>query len=350
MGHRKHNAPRRGSLAFAPRARHQVLVPRIRSWAQRSIDNPTLGAFPTFKAGMVQVITVDDRERTPNFGKPMFNPATVLSAPPVTVLRVRAYRVDNGRHYVAGEVFADDLEDHFKDRIAFDKKGKSSSSFEALESNLKNIVEFSALIGTLPNETGLANGVPQVQEVQIAGGDSKAKLEYLKGILGKQVKASDLLKAGSYVDAIAITKGKGFEGPVTRFGVKRKQHKSRKSVRAVGVISPWHPATVMYTVARAGQMGFHQRIMKSNRILAIGNAQQSPISPSGGFLHFGEVKGEYLILRGSVPGSTKRLVSLRVPLYARRQKAPLPRIVEVNVSGKQVPVSPIVSSQPQPTR
>ncbi|MDG6997786.1 MAG: 50S ribosomal protein L3, partial [Nitrososphaerota archaeon] len=74
MGHRKHSTPRRGSLAFAPRARHQVLVPRIRNWTERGIDRPTLAAYPAFKVGMVQVVTVDDREKTPNFGKPMFNP------------------------------------------------------------------------------------------------------------------------------------------------------------------------------------------------------------------------------------------------------------------------------------
>jgi large subunit ribosomal protein L3 len=92
----------------------------------------------------------------------------------------------------------------------------------------------------------------------------------------------------------------------------------------------------MYTVARAGQMGFHQRIMKNNRILAVGSAQQGQVSPAGGFLHFGDIKGEYLILRGSIPGPAKRLVDLRFPLYPRRQKPSVPRIIEVNAIRKAV--------------
>ncbi len=259
-----------------------------------------------------------------------------MSAPPITVIRIRAYGEKNGIRSVIGDVFSEQIEDGFRERIDLESKSKVASNFEIFESNLKNIVAFSALVGNLPRDSGLASREPQVQEVHIAGGDSKAQLGYLKGLLGKQLKASELMKAGNYVDAIAITKGKGFEGPVTRFGVKRKQHKSRKSVRAVGVISPWHPATVMYTVPRAGQMGFHQRIMKNNRILALGNAQQNPISPTGGFLHFGDVKGEYLILRGSIPGPAKRLVTLRIPLYPRRQKMSIPKIVEVNVSGRPI--------------
>ena len=170
------------------------------------------------------------------------------------------------------------------------------------------------------------------------GGNSKSQFEYLKGIIGNTVKAADFFKPGSFIDTIAITKGKGFEGVITRFGVKRKQHKSRKTVREVGVVSPWHPATVMYTVPRAGQMGFHQRIDKNKRVLAVSNGQQNPITPSGGFPHFGDVRGDYVIVRGSVPGPIKRLVDMRLPLYPRRQKVQTPKIVEINIAGKAMPL------------
>ncbi len=305
-----------------------------------------LAGFPAFKAGMIQVITVDDRERTPNFGKPMFNAATVLSTPSITVYGIRAYRRSNGKNYVIDDVFASTLDQKISEKISFKSKSKDiSSRLEKLRSKLDQVVEFSAVVGVIPSDAGLSNDIPQVQEIHIAGGDVKTQFEYLKGILGKQVKGSDFLKVGSYVDAIAITKGKGFEGPVTRFGIKRKQHKSRKSVRAVGVISPWHPATVMYTVPRAGQMGFHQRMARNSRVLAIGNAQQIPITPSGGFLHFGEVKGDYVILRGPVPGPIKRLVDLRLPIYPRRQKIQPPKIIELNVSGISMHAPMVVAPQ-----
>ena len=340
MGHRKHSTPRRGSLAFAPRARHQTLVPRVRNWTQRGLDKPTLAGFPAFKVGMVQIVTTDDREKTPNFGKPMFNAATVLSAPPITLYGFRAYGRKNGVDFVIADAFAGNIPEEVRERISFSKSGKqmADDSVKKLEASMGEVKYFTALVGVSPSETGLSNDNPQIQELGVGGGDTKAQLEYLKGMLGKPLKATEYFKPGSYIDTIAITKGKGFEGVITRFGVKRKQHKSRKTVREVGVISPWHPATVMYTVPRAGQMGFHQRIDKNKRVLAVSNSVQNPITPSGGFPHFGEVRGDYLIVRGSVPGPIKRLVDLRLPLYPRRQRPSAPKILEINISGKSMPM------------
>ncbi len=319
-----------------------MLVPRVRNWTTRGIDKPTLGGFPLFKVGMVQVVTLDDREKTPNFGKPMFNPATVLSAPSVTVYGFRAYARKNGIDFALADVFANNLPAEIKERLSFDRNSKDSGFFDASLKKtadlLPEIVKFSAIVGVNPSETGLANGNPQIQEMDVVGGNAKAQFEYLKGVLGNVVKAAEYFKPGTFIDTIAITKGKGFEGVITRFGVKRKQHKSRKTVREVGVISPWHPATVMYTVPRAGQMGFHQRIDKNKRILAVSNAQQNPITPSGGFPHFGDVRGDYVIVRGSVPGPTKRMVDMRLPLYPRRQKVQIPKIVEINIAGKPMPI------------
>lgn len=288
---------------------------------------------------MVQVVSLDDREKTPNYGKPMFNPATVLSAPSLNVYGFRAYFKRNGILFALTDVYADNLSEEVRERISYSKGTKlATQAFEAsvkkVEEALAQISSFTALVGVTPSDTGLANDIPQVQEVGVVGGDLKAQLDYLKGVVGKTVKAADYFKPGSYIDTIAITKGKGFEGVITRFGVKRKQHKSRKTVREVGVISPWHPATVMYTVPRAGQMGFHQRIDKNKRVLAVSNSQQNPITPSGGFPHFGDVRGDYLIVRGSVPGPIKRLIDLRLPLYPRKQKQQAPRIVEINVAGR----------------
>ena len=122
------------------------------------------------------------------------------------------------------------------------------------------------------------------------------------------------------------------EGPITRFGVKRKQHKSRKSVRAVGTLGPISPAVVMYTVPRQGQRGFHQRTEYNKRILlmsTVGNDNQISINPSGGFKHFGLIKEDYIVLRGSVPGVPRRLVKLRQPMRETNRKVIEPKVIEV---------------------
>ena len=192
-----------------------------------------------------------------------------------------------------------------------------------------------ALVSSVPRDVGLSQKKAVTLEIGVSGGDLKTQADFVLGLIGKKVKFTDTFKAGMYVDVLGITKGKGFEGPITRFGVKRKQHKSRKSVRAVAVIGPWHPAAVMYTVARAGQMGFHQRTETGKRILLVGNASANPVTPPGGFEHFGNVAGDYAVVRGSVPGPASRfvLVSMRVRGVSRSQ-AP-PQVIEVRTMTRE---------------
>jgi large subunit ribosomal protein L3 len=310
MGHRKHSAPRRGSMAYRPRGRAKSMLPRIRNWPKVDGAKPTLLGFPTFKAGTIHVVTVDDRQRTPNAGKPLFNVASVLAAPEAQVSGIRLYGRENGYEKALGD--ASKEPQGLLQKVPADK-----------------VARVAALVSVVPSEVGLSQKTRVELEVGVGGGDTKSQLEYAAGLVGKKVKFAEIFKPGMYVDVLGITKGKGVEGPVTRFGVKRKQHKSRKSVRAVGVIGPWHPAAVMYTIARAGQKGFGQRTETGRRILTVGNAKETPITPAGGFLHFGDVKGDYAVLRGSVPGPARRFAFVRLSL--RKPSAGVaPQVIEVS--------------------
>jgi large subunit ribosomal protein L3 len=276
--------------------------------------------------GTTHRITVDDREKTPNFGKTLFNPTSVLAVPDTSVVGLRLYTRENGADRAVGEVYAKTLPK------GIEKKGSAEPEkfAEAWKSKLGSIVRVAAMVSITPRDAGLSQKKPIVFEVGIGGGDVPAQMEYVKNLLGKGVKFSEVFKAGSYVDVIGITKGQGFEGPVTRFGIKRKQHKSRKSVRAVGVIGPWHPAAVMYTVARAGQHGFHQRTETGKRILAISNPKDSPVTPAGGFMHFGEAKTDYALLRGTIPGSNRRVVVVRYSARPVRKKTTPVQLLELS--------------------
>jgi large subunit ribosomal protein L3 len=273
-------------------------------------------------------ISLDDREKTPNFGKPLFNPTSVLAVPETIVVGLRVYGRENGADKAVGEVYAKTVPKgvDVKSSVEPDK------FVEAWKSRLSNIQRIAALVSITPSDAGISQKKPIIFEVGVGGGDINAQLDYVSNILGKGVKFSEVFKAGAYVDVIGITKGKGFEGPVTRFGIKRKQHKSRKSVRAVGVIGPWHPAAVMYTVARAGQHGFHQRTETGKRILVISNPKETPITPKGGFEHFGEVRTDYALLRGTVPGSTRRVVVVRHPARAVKGKTTPVKVLELSTS------------------
>jgi large subunit ribosomal protein L3 len=201
------------------------------------------------------------------------------------------------------------------------------------EKLLKRVKEIYAIIAVTPKNAGLSQKKPYIFEVSVKGGNVKKQFTFLQGLLGKDVKIDQVFEVGTTVDTAAITKGKGWEGPVTRWGVKRKQHKSRKSVREVGSLGPISPQYVMYTVPRAGQRGFHQRIEYNKRIMLMDNTENSKfkINPDGGFKHFGNVNGDFVIVRGSVPGTYNRLIKLRSQIRKVPSKINNPNVLQVVV-------------------
>ncbi len=311
MGHRKKHAPKRGSLAYLPRGRASRPIGRIRYWPEYD-GKPTLLGFAAYKAGMTYAVVVDDTPGSLNYGKEVVNPVTVLDAPPLFICAVRAYTRDVNGLKTLTEAWASSLPKDFE-RIPGVKENEDlEEDLKRIEENLDRIVEFRVLAATQPRLAGVPKKKPDIMEIKVGGGTIKEQFEYVKGILGKTVSAKDVLREGGFVDVVAVTKGKGFQGPVKRWGVRILQHKARKTKRGVATLGPWHPAKVMYTVPRAGQMGYHQRTEFNKRILKIGD-DGSEVTPKGGFLRYGLVRGEYILIKGSVPGPSKRLIRLRYP-------------------------------------
>ncbi|HET6458238.1 MAG TPA: 50S ribosomal protein L3, partial [Nitrosopumilaceae archaeon] len=206
-------------------------------------------------------------------------------------------------------------------------------SLERAEKSLGRINDVFAIAAILPGQAGIDQKKPYVFEIAVKGGDIQKQFAFVKDLLGKEVKVDQVFQKVADVDIAAITKGKGIEGPITRWGVKKKQHKSRKSVRALGTLGPISPATIMYTVPRAGQRGFHQRTQYNNRIMIMSNTQNSEfkINPAGGFKHFGLVEGDFVVIRGSIPGTYRRLVKLRSPMRHRTSKITQPKVLEIMI-------------------
>jgi large subunit ribosomal protein L3 len=152
---------------------------------------------------------------------------------------------------------------------------------------------------------------PELFEAGI-GGTVQQQLEYAKNTLGKDIRITDIFSPGQQVDTHSISTGKGLQGPVKRFGISIRSHKSQKTKRGPGTLGPWH-GNLNWTVARAGQMGYHQRTEYNKQILQIGD-EPAKINPAGGFLHYGNVTTQYALLKGSVPGTSKRLIKLTTPL------------------------------------
>jgi large subunit ribosomal protein L3 len=333
MGHRKVNAPRRGSLAFIPRGRAQSQTGRIRFWPHIEAGPIPLG-FMGYKAGMTHIFMVEDQPGSPNFGKEVMYPATVIDAPPLIICGIRAYTQTPYGLKAIAETWMKDPPKDINRLTTPPKNPDPENGFKKMEEKLPKITEFRLLAATQPRLAGVPKKTPDFVEIKVDGAQVKDQFEYVKTQIGKNISATGIFKEGQYVDVVAITKGKGTQGPVKRFGVKIRDRKTRKTQRGIGTLGPWSPSRVLYTIARSGQMGYNQRTEYNKRILKIG-VDGAEVSPKGGFIRYGPVKGAYVLVSGSIPGPTKRLIRLRYPTRASKRTPEAPKIVSISQESPQ---------------
>jgi len=137
-----------------------------------------------------------------------------------------------------------------------------------------------------------------VMEIQINGGNTGQKVDFAHGLLEKNVAVDSVFEEQELLDTIAVTTGKGFKGVISRWHCKKLPRKTHKGLRKIGCIGAWHPARILWTVARAGQKGFHHRTEVNKRIYRVGknlkasnglngctehDLTQKGINPMGGF-------------------------------------------------------------------
>ncbi|MCW4018427.1 MAG: 50S ribosomal protein L3 [Candidatus Bathyarchaeota archaeon] len=322
MGHRKHNAPRHGSLAYLPRQRATHPAARIRYWPKIDADTPKLLGFAGYKAGMTYVFSIEDRKRSPNFGKEVMKAATVLETPPIVVCGIRTYTHTPYGLEQLTECWTKTPPENLNRAMVLPENFDTDAMLQKLEEKLENTTTVRAIVATQPSQA-IAKKKPEVFEIEIGGGTIPEQLEYAKSLLGKMVSAEEIFKSGQYTDLAAITTGKGWQGPVKRWGVTKLQAKGRKTKRGIATLGPWNPHHLMYSVARAGQMGYHQRIEYNNRILKMGK-DANEVNVKGGFIRYGNVKSPYVVIEGSVAGTEKRMVKIRVPARPPTQVAEEP--------------------------
>lgn len=317
MGHRKTHAPRHGSLAYLPRKRAKRLLARIRFWPKIQAETPRLLGFMGYKAGMTHVFRIEDRKRSSDFGKEVMRSATILEAPPMLLCAIKAYTETPYGLRSLTETWLRNPPADLERVFTIPDNFNTEESLKKIEENLPKIAKVRVITITQPRQTSVPKKKPDIAEIEIGGGTIQQQFEYAKSLLGKAVPPAEMFKDGQYVDIASISTGKGFQGPVKRWGVTILQAKGRKTKRGVATLGPWNPHHVTYSVPRAGQMGHHQRTEYNKRILKIG-ADGKEITPKGGFIRYGEVKGPYILLDGTIAGPEKRTIRLRYPARSPR--------------------------------
>lgn len=338
MAHRKTSAPKRGSLGVRPRKRASEFIPTIKSWPNINVNNPLLLGFLGYKVGMTHVIVIDDRPGSPTEGREIFIPVTIVEVPPMIPIALRVYGANgHGGLRVMQDVWIEPPEElEIWRRISTYKPTSNiDDRIDIIKNNIGSIKRVSLVLASnVKNAGGLDKKTPDIVEICVGGGNMDERVNYAINLLGKHVTVDQVFQAGQFVDVISITKGKGFQGVVKRFGVKElpRWHKHRKGSRRIGSRSPTVGA--LSEVPQPGQMGFHRRTEYNKRIVMIGEDGYT-ITPAGGFPHYGVVKSRWLMLWGSIPGVPKRPIVLRWPIRPPtwRPKA-APQVIYISLGGK----------------
>lgn len=316
--------PKRGSHAFYPRKRANRIYPSITTFPES--DKPRAMVFAGYKAGMTHAMIFDSKKGSTTFGQEVQVPVTILECPPLHVIGIRAYTDTIHGIKIISESIAKELPKNLSRKLKIGKF-KTDEKLAEIEKNAEKISHLRFIVATTPIKTAFAKKTPEIFEVEIGGKSGKEKIDFAKTFFGKEIKVEDVVKEGEAVDVVAVTTGKGTEGPVRRFGVRIQDRHAKQKLRHVGAIAQQVPRRVRFTALLAGQVGFQRRTELNKRVIKIGEGKD--VVPSSGLKRYGVLKSNFVLLQGSVPGPNKRLILVRPAIRPPKAKVVIPEVREI---------------------
>jgi len=353
MSHRKYERPRHGSLGFLPRKRCRRSRGKVKAFPKDDAKaKPHFTAFMGYKAGMTHIVRDVDKPGSKLHKKEVVETVSIVEAPPMKVVGFVGY-IETPRGLRAlTTVWAQHLSEECRRRFyknwykskkkAFTKYTKNYESNKKMEAEVKRTKQYCqsirAIVHTQIEKLKIGQRKAHIMEVQINGGSISDKVDFVTKMFEQDVPVSAVFAENEMIDVIGITKGKGVEGVVARWGVTRLPRKTHRGLRKVACIGAWHPARVQFQVPRAGQKGYGHRTEINKKIYRIGKADdkasaqtdadvtEKSITPMGGFPHYGVVNEDWLMIKGAIVGPRKRVVTLRKSLVPQVSRAALEKI------------------------
>merc|ERR1711939_14923 len=327
MSHRKFERPRHGSLGFLPKKRCTKAKGKIKSFPLDKGEGtpPHLTAFMGYKAGCTHICRDVDRVGSKAHKKEVVEAVTIIEAPPMIVCGMVGYiETPRGLKSIT-TVWAEHLSDECKRRFyknwhaskghkAFTRYAKKYTEGTGVEKDVERIKKYCTILRVLCHtqisKVGLRQKKAHICEVQVNGGNIAAKVDFGEALFEKPVSVDSVFEQNEMIDAIAITKGKGYEGVVTRWGVTKLPRKTHKGLRKVACIGSWHPSRVKYSVARAGQNGYHHRTELNKKVYRVAKGVRGAddkIVQNNATTEFDlTVKGLLITMRKSLVNQTSR--------------------------------------------
>jgi len=293
-----------------------------------------------YKAGMNQIVREVERPGARLHKKEVVEAVTVLETPAMFVVGIVGYVATPTGLRTLTTVWSQNLSEEFLRRLyknwyrskkkAFTKYAKKYTTDEgkkSIDRELEKIAKYCSVVRVIAHTQirliKLRQKRAHVMEIQVNGGSPADKVKFAKSLLEQKVTVDSVFGENELIDTLAATKGKGYEGVTTRWGTTQLPRKTHKGLRKVACIGAWHPSGVRFSVARAGQNGYHHRTEINKKIYKIGKSGEikteydltnKAITPLGGYPHYGVVNEDYIMIRGSCPGVRKRVITLRKSL------------------------------------
>ena len=326
-------------MGFGPRKRAASEVPRIRSWPDDE-GSPALQGFAGYKAGMTHVVMVNDESNSPREGMEESVPVTVVETPPMRAVALRAYKDTAYGKKPVTEVWTSEFHEELDRTLDLPAESTFDEDADELRALLDDgqVDDLRMITHTVPSALkNVPKKKPDVMETRVGGGSLEERADFALDLLeeGGEHAMDDVFRPGEYLDVSGVTKGKGTQGPVKRWGVQKRKGKHARQGwrRRIGNLGPWNPSRVRSTVPQQGQMGYHQRTELNKRLIDVGEG--SDASVDGGFVNYGEVDGPYALVKGSLPGPDQRLLRFRPAVRPNDQPRLDPEVRYVSTASNQ---------------
>ncbi len=316
-------------MAFYPRKKAARIYPTVTSF--RHTEKPVMLGFVGYKAGMTHIIATDTYENSPSYGQKVSLPVTILETPPLFVFGARLYEKTPYGLKILGDVYTDKPIKDLDRILNLPEKYDMAKAIAEAEKEKHRIAQVRVIVSTQPSKIHLKK-TPELVEIAI-GGKPEEAMKHALELLGKEVHSHSVFAEGAYVDVTGITTGKGTQGPVKRFGIKIQHRKAHGHLRMPGSIGAFSPPRVFHTVPMKGQMGFQRRTELNKLVLKLGKDGKEA-TPLGGLIGYGNVSGDYMLVKGSLPGPKKRLLYLRHALRKEKPRA-IPTISMISTHSQQ---------------
>ncbi len=312
----KKTKPRRGSLAYSPRQRASRTVPKIKKRGDKNLGTIPSG-FAGYKVGMVHIMATDNTPNSPTNKLNMAIPCTIIATPPLKVFGIRFYHKPYLNLMPYLDIISEKSDKDLSRAINLSKNNSTdiiSKKFEDIERDKDGIEEVRLLCCTNPRLLSIKKK-PDILEIPI-GGDINSQINFAKENFGKDINVDNIFKENILIAVSGVTKGKGWQGAVKRWGIITQGRKVTGKRRHCP-LNPVTPRHTSWRAPQAGQTGYHMRSEINKLLLKISNEN---ITPKGGFLNFGVLNTKYVLVKGSVPGTTKRVLGLSFNPYNTETK------------------------------